>query len=472
MDEDFFWGDLLALIRRRELVTVVGPDMTLVEVDGREQTLTSLIGQRLVQIYRLTPESEVRTMGDAVALILSECGRDEVYRLYRLIYEIINGRDWKPGKALRDLAAIDAICGCSCRQHRIDCSPKRSTRFVSQGGGRHANCHSRRTSAPVCSARTQSEGSPTDTVVLSLFGKAESTTPQYAIHDEDLLEWLCALLSESSSFPEWLSAPLKRRSTLFIGYDIPDWIGRYLLRISGDAPCLNYETSSSSSPGRRANRRCCHSCRTGSTGIWSSESGTEPTTFAEKLHKRWEEESPKWADDRPDDPRKQDPRPAPSQGPPSIFISYMREDADAARRLNEAITKLGGDVWFDQTRLLPGDSWEPEILSRIKRDCEVVRSGDLCKHRAQRGRVCLQGVERCRRSRSAVMVNRRFIVPVVIEDDLAADPNSLQGVPADFLKFSFGCAPGGDPDDRLRGMLTERDPQHAAVPQPDRRSDR
>jgi len=46
MDEDFFWGDLLALIRRRELVTVVGPDMTLVEVDGREQTLTSLIGQR------------------------------------------------------------------------------------------------------------------------------------------------------------------------------------------------------------------------------------------------------------------------------------------------------------------------------------------------------------------------------------------------------------------------------------------
>ena len=271
MDEDFFWGDLLALIRRRELVTVVGPDMTLVEVDGREQTLTSLIGQRLVQIYRLTPESEVRTMGDAVALILSECGRDEVYRLYRLIYEIINGRDWKPGKALRDLAAITHLrLFVSTTPDRLLAEAINEIRFAGRRETRELSFSPNKCTS--LQRENQSEGSPADTVVLSLFGKAESTTPQYAIHDEDLLEWLCALLSESSSFPEWLSAPLKRRSTLFIGYDIPDWIGRYLLRISGDAPCLNYETSSSSSPGRRANRRCCHSCRTGSTGIWSSES--------------------------------------------------------------------------------------------------------------------------------------------------------------------------------------------------------
>jgi hypothetical protein len=453
MDEDFFWGDLLALIRRRELVTVVGPDLTLVEVDGGEQTLTSLIGQRLVQMYRLTPESEVRTIGDAVALILNECGRDEVYRLYRLIYEIINGRDWKPGKALRDLAAITHLrLFVSTTPDRLLAEAINEIRFAGRRETRELSFSPNKCTS--LQRENQSEGSPADTVVLSLFGKAESTTPQYAIHDEDLLEWLCALLSESSSFPEWLSAPLKRRSTLFIGYDIPDWIGRYLLRISGDAPLSQlrnqqffFAGSSGESPllsflsnwlRRNMVQRIC----------------TEPTAFAEKLHKRWEEESPKWADDPPDDPRKQDPRPAPSQGAPSIFISYMREDADAARRLNEAITKLGGDVWFDQTRLLPGDSWEPEILSRIKRDVKLfVPVISANTERREEGFVFKEWNAAVDRAQG--MVNRRFIVPVVIEDDLAADPNSLQGVPADFLKFSFGCAPGGDPDERLRGMLTE-----------------
>ena len=111
-------------------------------------------------------------------------------------------------------------------------------------------------------------------------------------------------------------------------------------------------------------------------------------------------------------------------------------------------------MWFDQTRLLPGDSWEPEILSRIKRDVKLfVPVISANTERREEGFVFKEWNAAVDRAQG--MVNRRFIVPVVIEDDLAADPNSLQGVPADFLKFSFGCAPGGDPDDRLRGMLTE-----------------
>ena len=44
----------------------------------------------------------------------------------------------------------------------------------------------------------------------------------------------------------------------------------------------------------------------------------------------------------------------------------MREDADAARRLYNAIKGLGGDVWLDERRLRPGDAWEPEILTAIR----------------------------------------------------------------------------------------------------------
>ena len=51
--DDDFWDDLLGHIRDQELVTVVGPDVTVVNVGSAEQTLTSLIGQRLAEKYDL-----------------------------------------------------------------------------------------------------------------------------------------------------------------------------------------------------------------------------------------------------------------------------------------------------------------------------------------------------------------------------------------------------------------------------------
>ena len=51
-DEEVFWEDLLSHIQQRELVPVVGPDLTVVEVDDTEKTFTSLIGQRLAERSR------------------------------------------------------------------------------------------------------------------------------------------------------------------------------------------------------------------------------------------------------------------------------------------------------------------------------------------------------------------------------------------------------------------------------------
>ena len=48
-DNEDFWDDLLAHIRQRVLVPVVGPDLTVVNVGNTEQTFTSLIGQRLAE---------------------------------------------------------------------------------------------------------------------------------------------------------------------------------------------------------------------------------------------------------------------------------------------------------------------------------------------------------------------------------------------------------------------------------------
>src|SRR5262245_12220591 len=103
--DDDFWGDLLSHIRHRVLVPVVGPDVTAVDIGNGEQTLTTLIGQRLAEQYHLTV-SPGTTIGEAVAVFLRERGHDEVERLYRVINDIIEELDPAPGEALRTLAAI------------------------------------------------------------------------------------------------------------------------------------------------------------------------------------------------------------------------------------------------------------------------------------------------------------------------------------------------------------------------------
>lgn len=49
-----------------------------------------------------------------------------------------------------------------------------------------------------------------------------------------------------------------------------------------------------------------------------------------------------------------------------VFISYAREDADAARRLARDLTSRGINTWFDAERLLPGQRWKDEIAKAVR----------------------------------------------------------------------------------------------------------
>lgn len=51
-----------------------------------------------------------------------------------------------------------------------------------------------------------------------------------------------------------------------------------------------------------------------------------------------------------------------------IFISYARQDYDAARRLyDDLASKTDLKPWFDKEDLLPGQSWDLEIRKAIKK---------------------------------------------------------------------------------------------------------
>ena len=52
--------------------------------------------------------------------------------------------------------------------------------------------------------------------------------------------------------------------------------------------------------------------------------------------------------------------------PQAVFLSYASQDAEAARRIADALRAAGVEVWFDQSELVGGDQWDAKIRKQIK----------------------------------------------------------------------------------------------------------
>jgi len=57
--------------------------------------------------------------------------------------------------------------------------------------------------------------------------------------------------------------------------------------------------------------------------------------------------------------------PAPKNQENTVFISYAREDFDAAKRLQKDLKDAGLNTWLDKEELLPGQNWENQIENAI-----------------------------------------------------------------------------------------------------------
>src|SRR4029077_2034672 len=58
--------------------------------------------------------------------------------------------------------------------------------------------------------------------------------------------------------------------------------------------------------------------------------------------------------------------PAVSDSPRAVFLSYSTPDAEAARRIRDALDAVGLEVWFDKNELRGGDAWDASIRKQIK----------------------------------------------------------------------------------------------------------
>jgi hypothetical protein len=42
----------------------------------------------------------------------------------------------------------------------------------------------------------------------------------------------------------------------------------------------------------------------------------------------------------------------------AVFLSYASQDAEAARKICDALRSNGVEVWLDQSELVGGDAWD------------------------------------------------------------------------------------------------------------------
>lgn len=126
--------------------------------------------------------------------------------------------------------------------------------------------------------------------------------------------------------------------------------------------------------------------------------------------------------------------------PKAVFLSYSRDDADAARRIADALRGFGVEVWFDTNELRGGDAWDQKIRRQI-RECAlfipVISSRTQARHEGYFRLEWKLAVERTH----LMVAGAAFLVPVVIDDT----PDSPGMVPDEFLRVQWTRLPGGAP---------------------------
>ena len=112
---------------------------------------------------------------------------------------------------------------------------------------------------------------------------------------------------------------------------------------------------------------------------------------------------------------------------PAIFLSYASEDADAARRICEALRAAGLEVWFDQNELRGGDAWDASIRKQIKECALFVPMISANTQAREEGYFRLEW--KLAVDRSHLMADHKaFFFPIVIDDT----PEATAKVPDKF----------------------------------------
>ena len=128
----------------------------------------------------------------------------------------------------------------------------------------------------------------------------------------------------------------------------------------------------------------------------------------------------------------------------AVFLSYASQDTQAALRICEALRSAGIEVWFDQSELRGGDTWDHKIRQQI-RDCALFVP-IISEHTQARSEGYFRLEWRLAEERTHLMGRTRaFLVPVCVD----GTPERDADVPEAFVKVHWTRLPAGVTSERF-----------------------
>jgi hypothetical protein len=119
-------------------------------------------------------------------------------------------------------------------------------------------------------------------------------------------------------------------------------------------------------------------------------------------------------------------------GDNAVFLSYASQDAEAARRIAQALRAAGIRAWFDGSELRGGDVWDAKIRSQI--DACSLFIPIISRHTQSRNKGYFRLEWKLAVDQSHLLADGiPFIAPVVIDDT----PQRGALVPPEFLRVQW-----------------------------------
>lgn len=364
--EDEDWERLLDRIENRHVLPVLGQALVAVDVDDQQVPLNQYLAAPLARKLKIQSQRPLHTVMDVAREHIGNGGRrDDLYAALRALYK----------QPLGISPALEALAGIEAFDVFISSTPDdmmaralcgtdpafdaREQVFYFHPNGRsaphpHPNCEKAK---PNCDLPTDFKGP----LLYQVMGSLQST--DFAAWEEDYMEFVCGLIEQRGTL-ERLFRRLKGSDLLLIGAPSEDWIVRFFLRaargrrLSEDTQNARYYLAESR-------------CAMPEPMMFFFETATkltriidgDPTRFALELARRWSERAQAG-------PAVDFFARMPERCPAgAVFLSYGREDRDAAELLGRELLRASVPVWLDKRELQFGENYDRALESQIKQNC-------------------------------------------------------------------------------------------------------
>ena len=443
---EVFLDDLLEFVEDGKVVPIIGEELLRVGQNGDEIPLYRYIADKLAERLEIPAASlpAEPSLNAVVCHYLQAGGRPE--EVYPKIRPILNQARFAPPEPLLQLAGIDrfklfvTLTFDSLLAAAID---------QVRTAGRALELAYSPKNAQDLPGPLEELRQP---VVYHLFGKL-SSQPDFVITEEDMLEFLHHM--QSRSVAEHLFDALRNNHLLFIGCAFPDWLSRFLLRITKSRQLSLGRTEMEYLVGSLTNRDSDLVVFLRLFSRQTKIASCSPAKFVRELSARYESRTassaasrsaPNFAAMHPSDGRES----ATGMKLGAIFISYTHEDQAAALRLRDFLENEAGidDVWIDHRRLEAGDDWDHQIRRNIK-NCSyfmpVISAASTRRLEGYFRREWRWASERAMDFADSVP----FIIPVVIDDTA----EHAENVPDGFSRWQWMGLPSGTGNEEFRRRM-------------------